>query len=155
MTARVHIMKNKLTEQILENYNCYKNSIVTAVEDFSYRKKRYGVDFTVALFISDAAIDDAFVQECVRDTDKVIKLNENFVAVVFDFATVETGLKAAENLMTALEPKLFDNELYVSVVNSENTLDDDEHIRKALDILIDNIASGYDRIPRMKEDESL
>ncbi len=142
-------MKNRLTEQILESYNCYKNEILGDLEEFSYRKKRYDVDFTIALFISSDKIDFDFIKESIRDTDKVIVLEHNFIAVVFDFATEESGLKATENLLTLLEPRLFSDEIYISVVNSHDRLDDDEHVRKALDLLIENITNGFKDIPRV------
>jgi len=142
-------MKNRLTEQILENYNCYKNDILGEIEEFSYRKKRYEVDFTISLFISSEKIDFDFIEESIRDTDKAIVLDHNFIAVIFDFATEETGLKATENLLALLEPRLFSDEIYISVVNSHDRIDDDEHVRKALDLLIDNINNGFKDIPKL------
>ncbi len=140
-------MKNRLIEQILENYNSYKNRILQDISDYEYRKKRYGVDYTIALFVSDENLNANDFKCRVRDTDKIIDVASNIIAVIFDFASEDGGLKAAENLMTLLEPKLFEQKLFVSVVNSHDMIDDDEHVRKVLDIVIDNINNGFDKIP--------
>ena len=127
-------MKNKLIEQILENYNSYKNTILRNIEEYSYRKIRYSVDFTVALFIVEKELDSDFINEKVRDTDRVLKLDQNIVGIVFDFADEEAGFRATENILSKMEASLF-----VSVVNSSGMVDDDEQIRKAFDTLIDEI----------------
>ncbi len=101
-------MKNKLSQQIVEKYNLYKSAIIDYIEEFTYRKKRYyGVDFTVSPFLSDQKLDIDFIERSIRDSDKALMLDENMVGVIFDFANVESGLKETENLMTMLEPKLF------------------------------------------------
>ncbi len=139
-------MQNKLIEQIIENYNGYKNSILRDIEEYSYRKVRYGIDFTVALFISQKDIDSLYIDGKIRDTDRVVKLDTNVVAVVFDFADEEAGFKATENILSKIEPSLFGIPLFVSVVNSHGMIDDDEQIRKLFDTLINEIKNHFDDV---------
>jgi hypothetical protein len=145
-------MQQKLVEQILESYNSYKNTILVALEDYEYRKKRYGVEYTVALYITTKELSEETILKSVRDTDNVLFLSKNFVAVVFDFSDTQNGLKAAENLLMQLEPQMFHERIYVSVVNSKGTMDDDELVRHAFDLLIDEIKSGEDGIPNLEND---
>jgi len=140
-------MKSKLIEQVLENYNSYKNTILRNIEDFSYRKVRYYVDFTVALYISQKELDSDFIKEQIRDTDRILMLDKNLVVVIFDFAKEEAGFKAAENLLSKIEPALFGAELFISVANSHGMIDDDEQIRKAFDTLINEIRNHFDDVP--------
>ena len=140
-------MKSKLIEQVLENYNSYKNTILRNIEDFSYRKVRYYVDFTVALYISQKELDSNFIKEQIRDTDRILMLDKNLVVVIFDFAKEEAGFKAAENLLSKIEPALFGAELFISVANSHGMIDDDEQIRKAFDTLINEIRNHFDDVP--------
>ncbi len=142
-------MKNRLITQIRENYNRYKSEIVEYLKIYDYRKRRYKVDFTIALYIAIREIDADFVKRYVRDTDTVVVLDSNFIAVIFDFASVEAGFKAAENLLTYMEPRLSTDEIYISVVNSHDRLDESEHVRKALDLLIENIDNGFRDIPEL------
>ncbi|NPA66258.1 MAG: hypothetical protein GXO11_05170 [Epsilonproteobacteria bacterium] len=145
-------MQSKLIEQILENYNSYKNTILRNIEDFSYRKVRYGVDFTVALYMAQKDVDSKFIQEAIRDTDRVLRLDDNLVSVIFDFAKEDAGFKAAENLLSKIEPSLFGSELFISVVNSHGMIDDDEQIRKAFDTLMTEIRNHFDDVPMSIED---
>lgn len=145
-------MKNRLTEQIVANYQDYKQKILDEIGKYSYRKRRYNVDFTIALYIASEEMSFDFIQEKIRDTDKLVALDTNFIAVVFDFATEDGGFKAAENLLALLEPRLFSGEIYISVVNSHEHADDNEHVHKALDLLIENINSGYNDVPRAEEE---
>ena len=145
-------MQSKLIEQILENYNCYKNTILRNIEDYSYRKVRYSVDFTVALFMSERDLNADYIREKIRDTDSVLKLDHNLVAVVFDFATEDAGFKAAENLLSKIEPSLFGADIFISVSNSHGMIDDDEQIRKAFDTLITEIRNNFEDIPMGVED---
>ena len=144
-------MKNRLIKQIQDNYFKYKSEIVEYLKIYDYRKKRYKVDYTIALYISVEELDADFVKRYVRDTDTVIVLENNFIAVIFDFASVEAGFKAAENLLAYMEPKLSTDEIYVSVVNSHDRLDEREHVRKALDLLIESIDNGYRDIPELPD----
>jgi hypothetical protein len=142
-------MLHGLAEQIIENYNQYKKEILTKIEAYAYRKKRYDVDFTISIMISTSAFHTQSIQEHIRDTDLMIVLAKNLVAVVFDFTNEEMGLKASENLMALIEPQMFDKHLFVSVVSSHNSLDDDEQVRKALYLLIEDITQGFDGVPVM------
>ena len=140
-------MKDKLIEQILEHYNRYKNEIIKEIGEYSYRKRRYNVDFTLALFMSEKRLQMQLMDSFIRDTDKLIVLDENLVCVAFDFSNEEKGLKATENLLTQLEPKHFEHRLFVSVENSNEYSDEDEQVRKLLDTLIEEIQNGFDRLP--------
>jgi len=144
-------MHEDLKLQILEKYNVYKNAILEEVEEYAYRNNRYNVNFTIALFISDKKLDLNLASKTIRDTDKAIVLEDNFLATVFDFSDSKSGFKAAENLLSKLEPQVFGGKIFVSIVSSEDSIDDDEQIRKALNILIDEISKKLDGIPISEE----
>ncbi len=140
-------MKDRLIEQILEHYNKYKNEIIKQIEEYSYRKRRYNVDFTLALFLAEKELQISLMASSIRDTDKLIVLEKNLACVAFDFSDEENGLKATENLLTRIEPKHFEHRLFVSVENSHDYSDEDEQVRRLLDTLIEEIQNGFDRLP--------
>ncbi len=142
-------MKNELKNQILENFNRYKEVIVAHLQEYDYKKERYKVDFTLALFLAKEKIDTPALRKYIRYTDKLIALDTNLLAVVFDFTNEEKGLKAAENVLSIIEPSLSSYEIYISVVNSRESLDDGELARKALNLLIENIENGFKDIPEV------
>ena len=142
-------MENELIKQIREHYGDYKAKIVESVGEYVYRKKRYDVDYTVALFLSDEPLDEEFIRGNIRDTDRVFSCDENCIGVIYDFANEETGLKAAENLLMYIEPHLKSDTIYISVVNSHCAMDESEHARRTLDLLIENIKNGFKDIPEL------
>ncbi len=145
----MELMKNRLIKQIEENFTDYKRKILDNIQEYSYRKRRYGVDFTITLYISSKKIDLDIVKNYIRDTDKLIQLASNVIAVVFDFADEERGLKASENLLSLLEPRLFDEEIFISIVNSHDNFDEKEQVRHLLDLLIESIQNGYNDVPEL------
>ncbi|SFV50559.1 hypothetical protein MNB_SM-7-1121 [hydrothermal vent metagenome] len=140
-------MKNRLIQQIHENFITYLEKILEHTHEYEYRKRRYKVEYTIALYIAKESIDSEYIRKHVRDTDKLVVLDSNLVAMIFDFADEEAGFKAAENILSFIEPKLSNDEIYISVVNSKDAIDVDEHIRKALNLLMENIESGFRDIP--------
>ena len=142
-------MKNRLIEEISNRYRLYKDKILNEAQTYAYRKKRYGVDFTIAVFITTKNIDMTVVESNIRTTDRVILLEGNFIAIIFDFATVERGLKATENLYAQLEPTLFQSNTYIAVMNSSSTTDEDELVRKLFDLLIEEIENKESGVPEI------
>lgn len=142
-------MKTKLINQINENFGKYQEEILKHLEEYSYRKQRYGIDYTIALYISSKEIPKDIIKSYIRCTDRLIPLDANFVAVIFDFADEEKGLKASENLLSLIEPELFEEEIYLGVVSSHGDFDEKGSVRHALDLLIESIQSGCNDVPKL------
>jgi len=141
-------MKDRLIEQIENNHALYRDRIVSEISDCFYRKERYKVNFSVAIFISTKEFDIDFVKKNLRGTDRAFLLESNLLVVTFEFVEEESGLKATENLLNILEPAFFHEKVFVCVVNSQESAKHEALIRNILNKLIDEVDANFDKIPQ-------
>jgi hypothetical protein len=146
-------MNKILKKQIKDNYHKYMDKILNEMGHYIYRKERYNVDFTIALYLTNKNFKKDFIEKNIRDTDKLLILEDNMVCVLFDYADIKAGIKASENLLSNLEPIYFNSEIFISIINSNDVDDEKEQVRKALNILIDEIDKNFNGIPLSIEEE--
>jgi len=92
-------------------------------EKYFYKFNRYNTNFSTVLLYSNTVIDEALIKMHIRQSDKLVKLQDNFFYIVFDMTSQEKGLKAVENLLSLHESKYFSHKLYISFVNTEDYTD--------------------------------
>ena len=141
------MMQKQLLEQLQKNQKEFHDIILSAMQEYSYRFKRYGVDYTVALYALSDTINIDIVKSMIRKTDRVIELDEHFFCIIFDFVEADAGLKASENILAKIEPQIFGKKIFVSVVNSKDASSKEEHIRKLFDLLSYEIKNNIDDVP--------
>jgi hypothetical protein len=139
-------MERALLDKIKTNYKIYEEKIIHEMDDYEYKHIRYNVDFSIAIYAATGKIDFDFIQNDIRKTDSAILLDDAIVSVLFDFVDSEGGLKASENLLTNLEPRMFGKKIFVSVVNSSDVSDKKEHARKLLNLLIYEIENNLEDV---------
>ncbi len=88
--------------------------------DFYYRYQRYQVGFSMALFYADTPLDETIFKAALRESDKLLYLQKNLCAMVFDMTTQDSGLKAVANILAQYEAKHFTQKFYTSFVSAED-----------------------------------
>jgi len=87
--------------------------------DYFYRFERYDINFSVAIFYSESTLDPKVFEMHIRQSDRLIKIQDNLFCVVLDVTSHEEGLKASENIFASYEAGHFSQKLYVSLVNAK------------------------------------
>lgn len=92
-------MKNFL----IELQERHSQQISDELEIVYYRLNRYHHKHTLALFYSESEFDYDLVNNALRMTDKVVKLEDNLFLLIFEDTDITTGgIKAAEKLLLSL-----------------------------------------------------
>lgn len=108
-----------------EQHSLMKEKLTQAIKDFSYRFKRYEVNYSVAIGHTPEDVDLSKISQYIRETDRFIILNHNTCAVILDCSDDIRGIKAANNLLTHFQGTFFSTPLYFSIVTASNY--DTEH----------------------------
>lgn len=135
-------MKN----QIKENRKMYHEAIINRLSHFSYRKKRYKLNFSIAIGLCDEQINLSEFIEIKRKTDDFIVLQNNLCCIIFDGADSDSAIKAAANMQTDFQYKYFNKKIFVSVVAAEDYDDDIAMVNSLFDILDYAISNDLDNI---------
>ncbi len=120
---------------IKENRNKYHNIIVEKIDDYFYKRKRYEQHFSLAIGLTDPDVDLSSFDEHNRQTDLFIKLEQNLCCEVFDGTGLESGIKAASNLLTSFEHNFYTKRIFVSIVFSQDFDTSSQMINRLFDIL--------------------
>lgn len=108
-----------------ENRQKYFNEIVSNLDEYSYRNKRYNINFAIALGFCTKDVNLGDLVDVKRRTDKYIPLENNLCCVVFDCIDSESSLKAAQNLKAEVEKSCLNEDFFMRVATSvehESTL---------------------------------
>lgn len=98
--------------------NEYFEKIMDSLEEYSYRQKRYNVNFAVALVQHDMEISlEDFIQ-IKRKTDRYIRLENNLCCIIFDCVDIDSSQKAMKNIKAQLEGSSIDKEIFVRYISS-------------------------------------
>lgn len=113
-----------------EKYHIYQKQLLENASEFSYRYQRYNTDYSIALGYSPMEIDLAPMSNFIRSTDKFIILDNNTCAILLDCTNDESGIKAANNLLTKFQGSAFDIPLYSAIVTASNYSSSEMMIRE-------------------------
>ncbi len=120
---------------IKENKRDYYDAIVKNLDEYSYRNKRYHIEFSIAISLCDVDVDFKDFMDNTRKTDTLIPLEKNLCCLVLDCAPADSALKAAENMQAKFHKKYFDKKLYTAVVSSKNYDSDKIMVESLFDML--------------------
>jgi hypothetical protein len=98
----------------------YKSKLLENAMEFKYRYERYKINYSIAMGYSPYKFDLESMSSFIRSTDKVVIFNKNSCAIFIDYANDECGLKAANNLLSKFQGRIFDAILYSAVVTASN-----------------------------------
>lgn len=96
-----------------------QEKLLEAVQDYEYRAKRYGIEYSIVFVYTVEPIDFSTISHHIRKTDAQVVCEEHIFAVVLDCADVEKGIKAANNLFTYLQTVYFAHTIFASVETSQ------------------------------------
>lgn len=120
---------------IKENKHKYYDAIIKNLDEYSYRNKRYHIEFSIAVTLCDVEVDFKDFIDNKRKTDTLIPLEKNLCCLILDCAPSKSALKAAENMQAEFRKKYFDKKLYTAVVSSKNYDSDKMMLESLFDIL--------------------
>lgn len=90
-------------------------------------------------------IDLVPMSNFIRNTDKFIVLNDNTCAIILDNANDESGIKAANNLLTKFQGSAFDIPLYSAIVTASNYSSSETMIRELFHLIDFAIANNINQ----------
>lgn len=117
-------------------YSLMKEKLTQAVKDFSYRFRRYEINYSIAIGHTPEAIDLSILSRHIRESDRFIILNHNTCAVILDCTSDTCGIKAANNLLTHFQGTFFSTPIYLGIVTASN-YDTDSKMTHELFYLLD------------------
>lgn len=112
-----------MIETFNEHRRRFQEQLVNATALYHYRFMRQHMPYSIALFyVAETDVNLEILPKHLRESDKIIFLQTNLCAIIFDNANEEPGLKAAENLLYHVQNICFTKHLYMAVatVNSDN-----------------------------------
>lgn len=118
-----------------EQYSLMRDKLSQAIKDYSYRLKRYKVNYSIAICHSPKDIDLGPLSSQIRQTDRYIVFGHNTCAVVLDCTNEIEGIKAANNLLTHFQGSFFSTPLYVGIVTAGNYETDTKMIHELFYLL--------------------
>ncbi len=101
-------------------HSLMKEKLTQAVKDFSYRFRRYEVNYSIAIGHTPEEIDLSILSQHIRQSDRFIILDHNTCAVILDCTSDTCGMKAANNLLTHFQGIFFSIPIYVGIVTASN-----------------------------------
>lgn len=96
----------------------YVQEIISNLDEYSYRNKRYHMNFALALIYCTKDISLNDIIDVKRRTDKYISLDKNLSCVVFDCIDSESSQRAALNLQKQVENSCLNEDLFMEVITS-------------------------------------
>lgn len=104
--------------EIKESRSDYIKKIISTLDEYSYRNKRYHINFALAVIYckKDIVLDE--IIDVKRKTDRYIPLDKSLSCVVFDCIDSESSKKAASNLQKQVRQNCLDDELYTEIITS-------------------------------------
>lgn len=101
-----------------DNRQKYLNEIIGNLDEYSYRNKRYNINYAVALCFCTKDISLNELVTVKRKTDRYITLESNLCCVVFDCIDAESSKRAAQNLKTEVEESCLGQDFFIHVATS-------------------------------------
>ncbi len=127
-----------------DKIDVYFNAINEAVDDFAYRRKRYAINYSMAIGLCDSKFDLKDFIYSKRQTDIIIPLEKNLYCVVFDATPMKYTIQAVSNLKVKFKEKFGNEKIYISAVYSADYYNEDEMINSLFDVLSYSIERDMD-----------
>lgn len=124
------------------NREKYHKEIMKKLSDYSYRSKRYHIDFSITIGFSDKNVDFDELINKNRKTDTLIPLEENLCCVVLDCAPTESAIKATSNMQKGFKKLHSDKKLFTGVVTSKDYDNDKLMVNSLFDVLEYSVANN-------------
>ena len=140
-------MKKVLVQQINNNIATYEAQLLECIKRYAYEKDRYGINYSIAIAITNREHKMDDFQKTIRLTDSFVSLDENLYGVIFASADTELGIKAASNLLHKFEMQFFNSSIYLGIISSEDENDGTKMVKKLFTTLTHSIVEGMQNMP--------
>ena len=130
--------------KIKNNRKKYVEKIVSSLDEFSYRKARYSLNFSLAVGLVNEEISLENFIDLKRKTDDYIHLENNLYCIVLDGADYDAAIKATSNLQTQFQSNYFDKKLFIAVISSDECDNDKTMVNQLFDILEYSVSHKMD-----------
>ena len=124
----------------------YLDKIISNLDEYLYRSKRYNFEFSLALGLADEKMNLENFSEMKRKTDAYIHLEDNLYCIVLDGTSADTAIKATSNLQTMFQRKYFNVQLFISVVSSSEYNNEYVMVNSLFDIMEYSINNNMDNL---------
>jgi len=132
---------------VKNNRQKYLQEIISHLDDYSYRSKRYNIEFSLAIGLCNESIDLTTFINFKRKTDTFITLETNLCCIVLDCTAADSAIKTASNLLSVFQSKYFNKELFTAVVTSKDYDDNNNRmINDLFDILDYSVSNNMDNL---------
>jgi hypothetical protein len=113
-------MKTTL-ENIRYNKNHHYKLLLENISKYIYREKRYKIHFSLVMIChqEDFEIDFNKLTNELRESDTLMKINDQLSCLILDNTSIENYVKAAENLTKTLQKLYFKQHFYISTISSQ------------------------------------
>lgn len=99
------------------NRKYFQERLITETAYYHFKYSRDETPYSIALaYIVEDDFDFQRYEKHLRVNDKIILLQSNLCAIVFDGTTEEQGLKAAEHLLYHVQDICFIKHVYMAIV---------------------------------------
>lgn len=95
-----------------------EEALTQILKSFNYRHNRYQINYSVALWHSQAEIDLTLLSDSIRKTDTIACLDSCTYAVIFERTDTQSGIQAAKNLLETYESTFSSKPLFSTVVHT-------------------------------------
>jgi len=140
------VEKAKLLELLQSNKADYTELITQRMKSFTYRKERYGYNFSLTIALCEEEMDLRSYCEHKRQSDEFIVLEQNLCCMVLDGTDTNSGVKAANNMLSSFQSHHFAKMLYSSIVSSDEYAESTELINELFYVLKHAIENNMDNI---------
>lgn len=114
----------------------FQEQLVHDIAGYHYRFTRHHQPYSIALvYVAETGVDLDMFEKHLRESDKIIFLDTNTCAIIFDDANEEQGLKAAENLLSHVQNICFTKHLYMAVVTVNSDINDFQTVHDLFDLV--------------------
>ena len=107
-----------------ENRKRFQEQLIIETAYYHFKYSREETPYSIALtYIAENDFDFNRYKEHLRVNDKIILIEANLCAIVFDGTTEEQGITAAEHLLYHVQDLCFTKHIYMAIVtaNPDNT----------------------------------
>jgi len=138
--------KAKLLDLLQTNRTNYTGLIKQRMKKFSYRKDRYGHNFSLTIALCEDEMDLRAYCDYKRQSDEFIILEQNLCCLILDGTDTNSGIKAANNMLSSFQSHHFSRMLYSSVVSSDEYPESSKMISELFYVLKHSIENNLDNI---------
>ncbi len=138
--------KDKLINLIQDNKKQYASIIQERINNFSYRSQRYGHVFSLSVALCEKGIDLRGYCDYKRQSDVFIVLENNLCCLILDCTDANSGVKAANNMLTSFQSHNFSKTLYSSIISSDEYPESERMINELFYVLKYAIENNMDNI---------